>query len=116
LAASQTSCEAIWLRKLLVGIFGVQMRPTAIYCDNQSCIKLSENPVFHDRFNTSRLDITSSGIMFREEQLSYNIYLQMSRLRTSLLKLWGETSLYCTDFWRPYCCISGTEIEERLQN
>jgi hypothetical protein len=20
-----------------------------IYCDNQSCIKLSENPVFHDR-------------------------------------------------------------------
>jgi ATP sulfurylase len=23
--------------------------PTVIYCDNQSCIKLSENPVFHDR-------------------------------------------------------------------
>jgi hypothetical protein len=20
-----------------------------IYCDNQSCVKLSENPVFHDR-------------------------------------------------------------------
>jgi hypothetical protein len=27
----------------------VQLRPTVIYCDNQSCIKLSENPVFHDR-------------------------------------------------------------------
>jgi hypothetical protein len=27
----------------------VQLRPTLIYCDNQSCIKLSENPVFHDR-------------------------------------------------------------------
>jgi len=25
------------------------MDPTVIYCDNQSCIKLSENPVFHDR-------------------------------------------------------------------
>jgi hypothetical protein len=25
------------------------MAPTAIHCDNQSCIKLSENPVFHDR-------------------------------------------------------------------
>jgi hypothetical protein len=49
MAANQASCEAIWLRKLLVGIFGVQMRPTMIYCDNQSCIKLSENPVFHDR-------------------------------------------------------------------
>jgi len=25
------------------------MYPTMIYCDNQSCIKLFENPVFHDR-------------------------------------------------------------------
>jgi hypothetical protein len=25
------------------------MSPTVIHCDNQSCIKLSENPVFHDR-------------------------------------------------------------------
>jgi hypothetical protein len=49
MAASQASCEAIWLRKLLVGIFGVQLRPMVIYCDNQSCIKLFENPVFHER-------------------------------------------------------------------
>jgi hypothetical protein len=25
------------------------MKHTVIYCDNQSCIKLLENPVFHDR-------------------------------------------------------------------
>ena len=49
MAASQASCEALWLCKLLVGLFGVQLRPTVIYCDNQSCIKLSENPFFHDR-------------------------------------------------------------------
>ena len=48
MAASQASCEALRLRKLLVGLFGVQLRPTLIYCDNQSCIKLSENPFFHD--------------------------------------------------------------------
>jgi hypothetical protein len=48
MASSQASCEAIWLRKLLVGIFSVHMRPTMIYYDNQSCIKLFENPVFHD--------------------------------------------------------------------
>ena len=35
--------------KILVGLFGQMMDPTVIYCDNQSCIKLSENPVFHDR-------------------------------------------------------------------
>jgi hypothetical protein len=49
MAASQASCEAIWLRKMLVGLFGQEMAPTLIHCDNQSCIKLSENPVFHDR-------------------------------------------------------------------
>ena len=49
MVASQASCEAIWLRKLLVGLFGRELRPTVIYCDNQSCIKLSENPVFHDQ-------------------------------------------------------------------
>jgi hypothetical protein len=49
MTASQASCEAIWLRKLLVEIFGVQLRPTVIYCDNHSCIKISENPGFRDR-------------------------------------------------------------------
>jgi len=49
MVASQAACEAIWMRKILVGLFGQMMDPTMIYCDNQSCIKLSENPVFHDR-------------------------------------------------------------------
>eukprot|EP00253_Pinus_taeda_P025243 PITA_25243 len=49
MAASQASCDAIWLRKLLYGLFDQELRPTIIQCDNQSCIKLTENPVFHDR-------------------------------------------------------------------
>eukprot|EP00253_Pinus_taeda_P032031 PITA_32031 len=49
MAASQGACEAIWMRKILVGLFDQRMDATVIYCDNQSCIKLFENPVFHDR-------------------------------------------------------------------
>ena len=49
MAASLASCEAIWLCKMLFGLFGQALRPLVIYCDNQSCIKLTENPVFHDR-------------------------------------------------------------------
>jgi hypothetical protein len=49
MAASQDACEAIWMRKILVGLFGSHLDPTVIHCDNQSCIKLSINPVFHDR-------------------------------------------------------------------
>eukprot|EP00253_Pinus_taeda_P026187 PITA_26187 len=48
MAASTASCEAICLRKLLVNLFR-RMEATRIMYDNQSCIKLYENPVFHDR-------------------------------------------------------------------
>jgi hypothetical protein len=36
MAANQGSCEAIWLRKILVGLFGQEMPPTVVHCDNQS--------------------------------------------------------------------------------
>ena len=49
MASSQASCESLWLRKLMVDLFGQELSPTVIHCDNQSCIKLSENPVFHGR-------------------------------------------------------------------
>jgi hypothetical protein len=49
IAASAASREAVWLRKLLSDLFRTELEPTVIHCDNQSCIKLTENPVFHDR-------------------------------------------------------------------
>ena len=49
MAASLAACEPIWMRKILVGLFGSHLDPTVIYCDNQSCVKPSANPVFHDR-------------------------------------------------------------------
>ena len=47
-AACSASCEAVWLWTLLSDLFDLQMDATCIHCDNQSCVKLSENPVFHD--------------------------------------------------------------------
>jgi len=44
------------MRKIFVGLFGHMMDPTVIYYDNQSCIKLSENLVFHDR--SKHIDIS----------------------------------------------------------
>ena len=34
MAASLAACEAIWMRKILVGLFGSHLDPTVIYCDN----------------------------------------------------------------------------------
>jgi hypothetical protein len=49
IVACSASCEAIWLRKLMTGLFDLEIEATMILCDNQSCIKMTENPVFHDR-------------------------------------------------------------------
>jgi hypothetical protein len=54
IAACSASCEAIWLRNLLTGLFNLEMEDTVILCDNQSCIKMMENPVFHDKSTTHR--------------------------------------------------------------
>ena len=43
------SCEALWLRKILSNLFDLHLDATCIYCDNQSCVKLSKNQVFHDK-------------------------------------------------------------------
>lgn len=49
IAASDVGKEVVWLRKLISGLFDDKMEATVIHCDNQSCIKHFENPVFHDR-------------------------------------------------------------------
>jgi hypothetical protein len=49
MAVCSASCEAVWLQKLLYGVFDLEMDPTVIMCDNHSCIKMTENPVFHDK-------------------------------------------------------------------
>jgi hypothetical protein len=49
IAASVASREAVRFQKLLVGLFDLELEPTLIHYDNQSCIKLSENHVFHDK-------------------------------------------------------------------
>jgi hypothetical protein len=49
IALTVAVCKAVWLRKLLIDLFDHEMDPTTIHCDNQSCVKLSKNLVFHDR-------------------------------------------------------------------
>jgi hypothetical protein len=63
MATSMASYEAIWLLKLLTGLFDPELEPTVIYCNNQSCIKLLENPIFHDR--SKHIEIIYHLIQYR---------------------------------------------------
>jgi hypothetical protein len=50
MAVSMAICESIFLRKLLINLFSQELQPMVIYFDNQSYIKLSDNPVIHVRY------------------------------------------------------------------
>lgn len=49
IVACSAYCEVVWHRKLFIGLFDKLLESITIYCDNQSCLKLLENSVFHDR-------------------------------------------------------------------
>lgn len=55
-ALAQCSCEAIWIRRLLGELKILDNKPTYLFCDNQSSIKLSYNPVFHEKSKHFEID------------------------------------------------------------
>ena len=54
-AASLTSKEVVWARRLLADLGFSQSSPTPLYSDNQSAIRLVQNPEFHKR--TKHIDV-----------------------------------------------------------
>jgi len=49
IATSVASHEAMWVSKLLAGIFDLELEPNLIHYENKSCMKLTENLEFHDK-------------------------------------------------------------------
>ena len=49
IAACSSCSEIVWIQKLLIGMFDLELDATCIFCDNQRCINLYENPVFHEK-------------------------------------------------------------------
>ena len=48
-AAATAACQAMWLRRLLGELTGVEAHPPTLMVDNQPAIALAKNPVLHDR-------------------------------------------------------------------
>jgi hypothetical protein len=51
IALSMAFREEVWLRKLLADLFKHVLDSTIIHYGNQSCVKTSDNPMFHDKSN-----------------------------------------------------------------
>jgi hypothetical protein len=50
-----TTCEAVWLSRILEDLHEQQEQPIQLICDNQSAIQMTKNPVFHKK--TKHIDI-----------------------------------------------------------
>lgn len=75
-ALSTCACEANWLRKLLTEIGFTLSGPMILHCDNQSTIKLSKNPVIHEKTNILRRTCTLLDRWSRQGRLRLNTYPQ----------------------------------------
>ena len=53
------SCEVIWLRRILWHMGVQQEDATMLRCDNQSCMAIAKNPLFHAR--TKHIEIHSGS-------------------------------------------------------
>jgi hypothetical protein len=72
-AASDAFGEARWFRMFLAELKVYQMRPTVILEDNESCIKLAQNPVY--QYRTKQIDIRHhqlrEGVSYKEIIMVY---------------------------------------------
>ena len=68
--ACLASCEVVWLRKLLSDLLDLQLDATCIYCNNQICVKLSKNPVFHEKSKKNEIKYHYIGDMVQRGAVS----------------------------------------------
>ena len=101
MAATQATKEAIWLRHLLQDLGLQQNNPTKIYCENQSCIALTQNPKFHARTKHVEYNITSYAKKWRIKRWSWNF----AKLKSSMQISW----------WRVYLKQSTLFAENNLE-
>jgi hypothetical protein len=49
MSLNEASREAVWLSRLMDGVNCQQSKPTPLFCDNQSAIRLASNPELHKK-------------------------------------------------------------------
>jgi hypothetical protein len=84
ISVSVASREAVWLRKLLARILYLELEPNLLRCDNKSCVKLTENPIFHEIYKN--IEIKYHYIWEMVERRAVELqYISMDEQITNIL-------------------------------
>lgn len=85
-AVCAATCEVVWLRQLLDELGFPQRKGSSILCDNQSCLAIARNPVFHAR--TKHIEIQYHYV--REQFLAGAVTLDYCRTEDNLADLFTK--------------------------
>ena len=73
-ALCAVTCQVVWFKRLLQDVGEEPKEPTMIKCDNQSSIKLTNNPIYHAKtkhvdtqfhFVREKLQSNETDLMYR---------------------------------------------------
>jgi hypothetical protein len=68
-ALVEAAKEAIWIRNLYYELGFVNRLPIKLYCDNQSSIKISKNPIYHSKTKHFEIHLKTIRDMVRQRQI-----------------------------------------------
>nr|GEY07236.1 hypothetical protein [Tanacetum cinerariifolium] len=110
-AMATTSCEMVWLKRLLNNLGCTCSTPMTLFCDNQAAIHIAANPVFHERtkYIEGRIKDFSVYEVWNDIR-SRNVLVPWSRLRThDILNSWKRDDDLCCVF-----CKDGPDSHNHL--
>jgi hypothetical protein len=94
---SMSICEAVWLRKLLADISEHVLDSTIIHYGNQSCVKILENLVFHDKSNHIEIKYYYIRDMVQRKEVLVLYRPTDEQVVDVLTKLGRSSSTFVTD-------------------
>jgi hypothetical protein len=89
-ALAKMTCEVVWLRRLIKQLGFWNGKPTTIWCDNQSSIKVTKNPMFHDRIKHFEVDLHFTRQKVKDKTIKIEYVHTSNQLADLLTKALGR--------------------------